>query len=272
MKSVIVIPARLNSTRLPRKLLLNETGKSLLRHTYESASKSRKSERVIVAADDPEIVAEVESFGGTALLTDPDHVCGTDRIAEVALKLTDYDLFINVQGDEPEISADAIDLAIEILEQAEDSQANGANTVASAQPVMMSTLATPIVSRSQLEDPNCVKVVIDANGRAMYFSRSPIPHPRTWSDSLLEHEPDHSGGPTQPANFLQHVGLYGYRRDFLLKIPSLPVPLMERIESLEQLRVLHSGFPIKVGIIDHPITGIDTAEDYAAFVKRASNR
>jgi len=204
LKSVIVIPARLNSTRLPRKLLLNETGKSLLRHTYESASKSRKAERVIVAADDPIIVAEVESFGGTALLTNPNHVCGTDRIAEVALKLTDYDLFINVQGDEPEISADAIDLAIEILEQGTDS-----GDTNSGQPVVMSTLATPIRSRSQLEDPNCVKVVVDANGRAMYFSRSPIPHPRAWDDSLLEDDPQRADGSTQPANFLQHVGLYG---------------------------------------------------------------
>ena len=137
----------------------------------------------------------------------------------------------------------------------------------------MSTLATPIRDRRQLEDPNCVKVVVDSRGRAMYFSRSPIPHPRTWNDSLLTDEPD--GASTefpQPANFLQHVGLYGYRREFLLKIPSLPVPAMERIESLEQLRVLHSGYPIKVGVIDHPIAGIDTAQDYAAFVNRVLNR
>lgn len=265
MKSVIVIPARLESTRLPRKLLLNQTGQSLLKHTYDSASQSRKAEQVIVAADAPEIVAEVESFGGTALLTDPNHVCGTDRIAEVALKLTQYDLFINVQGDEPEISADAIDLAVELLHDASSS--------GSGQPVPMSTLATPIRDRSQLEDPNCVKVVVDSRGHAMYFSRSPIPHPRTWNDSLLETESsDVSVESPQPANFLQHVGLYGYRREFLLKIPTLSVPPMERIESLEQLRVLHSGYPIKVGIIDHPITGIDTAQDYAAFVNRALNR
>ena len=263
MKSVIVIPARLESTRLPRKLLLAQTGQSLLRHTYESAARSRRAEQVIVAADDPEIVAEVESFGGTALLTDPNHVCGTDRIAEVALKLTQYDLFINVQGDEPEISADAIDLAIELLQ--------GASTK-TEQSVPMSTLATPIRSRGQLEDPNCVKVVVDYHGRAMYFSRSPIPHPRTWDDSLLEVARD--GVPVespQPANFLQHVGLYGYRREFLLKIPSLPVPSMEPIESLEQLRVLYAGYPIKVEIIDHPIAGIDTADDYAAFVNRVLN-
>jgi len=183
----------------------------------------------------------------------------------VAIGLSQFDLFINVQGDEPEISADAIDLAIELLQQA---SASG-----SEQPVPMSTLATPIRNRSQLEDPNCVKVVVDSQGHAMYFSRSPIPHPRTWSDSLLN-EPESGGAEesSQPANFLQHVGLYGYQREFLLTIPTLPVPPMERIESLEQLRVLHSGNPIKVGIIDHPITGIDTAQDYAAFVNRALNR
>ncbi len=267
MKSVIVIPARLESTRLPRKLLLSQTGQSLLRHTYDSASRSRKAEQVIVAADDPEIVAEVESFGGTAMLTDPNHVCGTDRIAEIAQKLTQYDLFINVQGDEPEISADAIDMAIELLQ---GPSSNGSDE--SQQAVPMSTLATPIRDRSQLEDPNCVKVVIDSQDRAMYFSRSPIPHPRTWNDSLLDVSPRSSSVESpQPANFLQHVGLYGYRREFLLKIPSLPVPPMEPIESLEQLRVLYAGYPIKVGIIDHPITGIDTAEDYAAFVNRVLN-
>ncbi len=264
MKSVIVIPARLGSTRLPRKLLLDQTGKSLLRHTCESAAKSTKAQRVIVAADDPELVAEVESFGGTAMLTDPSHTCGTDRIAEVAIELTDYDLFINVQGDEPEISAQAIDLAIEILEG--DGE---------AEPVLMSTLATPIRSRDQLEDPNCVKVVVDANGRAMYFSRSAIPCPRNWSDDWMDINTNTTSPlrqAVQPANFLQHVGLYGYRREFLLKIPSLAVPPMERIESLEQLRVLHNGYPISVGLIEHPITGIDTAQDYAAFVNRVANR
>ena len=221
-----------------------------------------------MAADDPEIVAEVESFGGTAMLTDPKHVCGTDRIAEVALKLTQYDLFINVQGDEPEISADAIDLAIELLQCESSSDC----PTGSKDPVPMSTLATPIRDRNQLEDPNCVKVVIDSQDRAMYFSRSSIPYPRNWNDSLLEVAPSSSSVESlQSANFLQHVGLYGYRREFLLKIPSLPVPPMEPIESLEQLRVLYAGHPIKVGIIDHPIAGIDTAQDYAAFVKRGLN-
>lgn len=244
MKSAIIIPARLASTRLPRKLLLNETGKSVLQHTYEAASLSQKADQVIVAADDPEIVSEVESFGGRVVLTDSNHTCGTDRVAEVARGL-DHEIIVNVQGDEPEISPAAIDLAIEILEK--DTR------------VPVSTLATPIRDRSVLENPNCVKVVLDSAGMAIYFSRSVIPCPRQWNDSYLE---------STPAAFLQHVGLYGYRREFLLEIPQLPIPLMEGIESLEQLRVLASGYTISVGLIDHPIAGIDTPEDYASFVRR----
>jgi 3-deoxy-manno-octulosonate cytidylyltransferase (CMP-KDO synthetase) len=249
VNSVIVIPARLASTRLPRKLLLKETGKSVLQHTYESAQQSRKAGRVVVAADDAEIVAEVESFGGDVILTDPNHVCGTDRVAEVAQSLAQCEIVVNVQGDEPEISAEAIDLAISLLEDNPD--------------VSMSTLSTPIRDRKQLEDPSCVKVVTDAAGRAMYFSRSPIPCPRTWDDDLLA---------ADPPNFLQHVGLYCYRREFLLEIPKLFSPPIEEIESLEQLRVLFSGNAISVGLIDHPIAGIDTHEDYQSFVSRHQNR
>jgi len=245
LKSVIIIPARLASTRLPGKLLLKQTGKSVLQHTYQSALSSKKADRVIVAADDAVIVEEVESFGGNVMMTDPEHVCGTDRVAEAAGALEGYEIIVNVQGDEPEISAEAIDLAISLLEQNVD--------------VPMATLSTPIRSRKMLEAPSCVKVVVDLQGRAVYFSRSVIPCPRKWNDELLNSE---------PATFFQHVGLYAYRREFLLEIPRLPIPLMEKIESLEQLRVLANGQAILVGQIDHPITGIDTPEDYAAFVRR----
>jgi 3-deoxy-manno-octulosonate cytidylyltransferase (CMP-KDO synthetase) len=228
--------------------LLKQTGKSVLQHTFEAASQSTRINRIIVAADDPEIVAEVKSFGGEVVLTDSAHVCGTDRVAEVARALTECDIVVNVQGDEPEISAAAIDLAVARLEQNQD--------------VAMSTLATPIRQRELLMDPGCVKVVCDARGDAMYFSRSPIPCPRSWDDKLLN---------SDPPSFLQHVGLYCYRREFLLKIPELPSPPMEQIESLEQLRVLSSGHAISVGLIEHPIAGIDTPEDYAAFVRRQAN-
>ncbi len=249
MKSIIIIPARLQSSRLPRKLLLRETGKSLIQHTYESAGTSSKAELVIVAADHHEIFDEVSRFGGQVVMTSADHPCGTDRVAEVATASPEFEIIVNVQGDEPEISGEAIDLAIEILEQNPDAK--------------MATLATPIRDRSLLNDPGCVKVVTNSDGEAMYFSRSPIPMARDWNDELLN---------ATPPNFLQHVGLYAYRREFLLEIPTMAKPTLESIESLEQLRVLHSGTPIHVGLIDHPLVGIDTPNDYAAFVSRQSNR
>ncbi|MDA1054611.1 MAG: 3-deoxy-manno-octulosonate cytidylyltransferase [Planctomycetota bacterium] len=248
MSSYIVIPARLESTRLPRKLLLHETGKPLIQHTYEAACRATRPLGVRVAADHEEIAAAVRAFGGHVEMTDPNAPSGTDRVAEVARHLTDADVIVNVQGDEPEITGSAIDLAIELLE---------ANPTA-----VMSTLATPIRSRQQLHDPACVKVVFDANKRAMYFSRSPIPHARQWDDSLLQDEPSH---------FYQHVGLYAYRREFLLELASMKPSRLEQIERLEQLRVLEAGHQILVGVIDEPTIGIDTPEDYRAFVSRASS-
>lgn len=247
-KSAIVIPARLASTRLPRKLLLNETGKTVLQHTYESAAKSALADRIIVAADDPEIVDTVKQFGGEVILTDPDHVCGTDRVAEVAATLTEFEIIVNVQGDEPEISAAAIDQAIELLGQNPE--------------IPMATLATPIRDRQMLEDPNCVKIVFDNQMHAIYFSRSVIPHPRDWTDQYLTSE---------PALFFQHVGLYCYRSGFLQNIPNLSPTAIEKAESLEQLRILSNGHKILVGKIDHPIAGIDTLEDYQSFVRRHTN-
>lgn len=248
MKTAIVIPARLESTRLPRKLLLRETGKTLIEHTYRAATLSTRADRVIVAVDHEELEKEVQAFGGNARMTNRGHASGTDRAAEVAQELTDYDIIVNVQGDEPEIPGSTIDLAVELLENNPDAQ--------------MATLATPIRSRGLLHDKSCVKVVFDSGGRAMYFSRSPIPCPRDWDERMLR---------VDPPNFYQHVGLYAYRRDFLLRIPKLPVSAVESIECLEQLRVLHAGVHIWVGQIDHPVVGIDTPVDYAAFVRRCSN-
>ena len=244
-RSHVVIPARLASTRLPRKLLLRETGKSLLQHTYEAACLATRPVGLCVAADHREIVDEVRSFGGQARMTDPRAASGTDRVAEVAGDLPEADIIVNVQGDEPELSGASIDLAIRLLE--EDPQA------------VMATLATPIRRRRQLEDPACVKVVFDARGRAMYFSRSVIPHPRQWDDGLLTSNPPH---------FYQHVGLYAYRREFLLALAAMPPSKLENTEKLEQLRVLEAGYPIIVGVVDEPTFGIDTPEDYRAFVER----
>jgi len=249
LRSTTVIPARLASTRLPQKLLLSETGKPLLQHTYEAASRARKPAGLVVAADCEEIAAVVRGFGGRVELTSPDCASGTDRVAEIARKLPDDDVLVNVQGDEPEISAAAIDLAVEMLER--DPQA------------VMSTLATPIRSKEQLHDPACVKVIFDRRGRAIYFSRAPIPFARNWEDSLLTAE---------PAHFYQHIGLYAYRREFLLQLAALPRAAIERIENLEQLRVLDAGHSITVGVIDEPTIGIDTPEDYRAFVERWRSR
>lgn len=245
MHSTIVIPARLASTRLPRKLLLAETGKPLIQHTYEAAAKAARPSGLMVAADCEEIAMVVRSFGGHVQLTSPNCASGTDRVAEIAHTLEHVDILVNVQGDEPEVSADAIDLAIELLER---------NPTA-----VMSTLATPIRSKGKLIDPACVKVVFDQFQRAIYFSRAPIPFARDWDDSWLT---------ASPPNYFQHIGLYAYRRDFLLQLAELPRPAMERIENLEQLRVLHSGNTILVGVIEEPTIGIDTPEDYQAFVSR----
>lgn len=247
--SYVVIPARLASTRLPRKLLLSETGKPLLQHTYESASRATKPTGMIVAADHDEIATAVRGFGGEVRMTSPTCASGTDRVAEVARELDDVDIIVNVQGDEPELPGASIDRAIELLEEHPE--------------MVMSTLATPIRRREVLEDPSCVKVVFDAQGRALYFSRSPIPHAREWRDELLSADPPH---------FYLHIGLYAYRRDFLLRLASLPRTPLEKLENLEQLRVLENGHSIAVGVIDEPTVGIDTPEDYRAFVSRAAMR
>ena len=243
--STIVIPARLASTRLPRKLLLRETGKTVLQHTYESAAKATRPSGICVACDHEEIFREVTAFGGRAVMTDPDAASGTDRVAEVAAGMPEAAIFVNVQGDEPEIAGASIDLAIRLLEEHPE--------------VAMSTLATPIRRRQQLDDPACVKVVMDRGGRALYFSRSVIPHPRQWDDALLAADPPH---------FHQHVGLYAYRREFLLELARTPPCALEQVERLEQLRVLHAGHAILVGVVDEPTFGIDTPDDYAAFVAK----
>lgn len=249
LRSFVVIPARLESRRLPRKLLLCQTGKPLIQHTYEAAAQATRPAGLCVACDHPAILEAVRAFGGHAVLTDPAAPSGTDRVAEVARRLEDFPIIVNVQGDEPEIAGSSIDLAIGLLEEHPEA--------------VMATLAAPIRSRQQLEDPACVKVVFDRFGRALYFSRSPIPRPRTWDDGWLH---------TSPPAFYQHVGLYAYRRDFLLQLARMPPGELEKIEKLEQLRVLQAGYSILVGVIDRPTLGIDTAADYEEFVRRWQTR
>ena len=157
-RSFVVIPARLASTRLPQKLLLSETGKPLIQHTYEGALGATRPIGVCVAADHPDIAAAVHRFGGQVMMTDPHAASGTDRVAEVARKMPDIDVLVNVQGDEPEISGESIDLTVDLLERNPHAE--------------MATLATPIRERTQLEDPSCVKVVRNGRGEALYFSRA----------------------------------------------------------------------------------------------------
>ncbi len=243
--SRIVIPARLASTRLPEKLLLRETGKTVLQHTFEAASKAVRPAGITIAVDNERLLAEAASFGGLGILTDPNLQSGTDRVAAVAAQMPDVDIFVNVQGDEPEISAVAIDLVTELLESNPRAQ--------------VATLAAPIRDARRLADPACVKVVRDHQQRALYFSRSPIPHARSWDEALLR---------SDPPVFLQHIGLYAYRREFLLQLSTLPSSSLEQLEKLEQLRFLQAGCQVLVGLIDHAPKGIDTPSDYREFVQR----
>jgi 3-deoxy-manno-octulosonate cytidylyltransferase (CMP-KDO synthetase) len=242
MKTAIVIPARYASQRLPGKPLLRETGKYLVQHVHERARESRRAAEVVVATDDPRIVAAVEGFGGRVVLTRRDHASGTDRVAEVAQRL-DADVVVNLQGDEPLVDPAALDLLPDLLRR--DPGAD------------MATLAVPIATEEQWRDPNCVKVVCDAAGRALYFSRSPIPYVR-------DGRPDFSA---RPARFLQHLGLYAYRRAFLLQLARLPQHPLEEAEKLEQLRVLAMGQRIHVGVVPHAARGVDTFADYQHFVR-----
>ena len=249
MEIVGVIPARFGSTRLPGKALLSETGRPLIQHVLEAARRAQSLQRIIVATDDPRIAAAVERCGGEFMMTRADHATGTDRVAEVARALETARVIVNLQGDEPEISGAALDRVVALLE--EDPAAP------------MATLATAIREESIYRDPACVKVVCSSAGRALYFSRSPIPHHR---DGL----PGHAAG-SGPIAYL-HLGLYAYRREFLLSLGKLPPSRLEAAEKLEQLRVLDAGYPIAVGIVDEPSVGIDTPEDYRRFVARWNAR
>jgi 3-deoxy-manno-octulosonate cytidylyltransferase (CMP-KDO synthetase) len=238
--AIAIIPARYQSHRFAGKVLADRTGKTLIQHVYEQVSQAARVNRVLVATDDDRIRSAVEAFGGEATMTRADHPNGTSRIAEVAEALAD-ELIVNVQGDEPEIEPGLIDLAIQTLIRDPD--------------CVMSTLASPFASDEDPADPHIVKVVADAAGRALYFSRALIPY-------------DRDGTGTAPP--LKHVGMYVYRREFLLRYVTLPPTPLEQAERLEQLRVLEHGERIAVAIGDVQYHGIDTEAQYEAFVERKS--
>lgn len=244
MRVTGIIPARLQSTRLPRKLLLDDTGQPLLQYTWQAACEATSLDAVIVATDSPEIAESVRRFGGRAELTG-EHPSGTDRIAEVARRCCpEAEILVNIQGDEPELDPVQIDTLVERLENSADAQ--------------MATLATPL-DPAQRHEPARTKVVCSADGRALYFSRAPIPY---WRDV----EPDVPADAESP--WLLHLGIYAYRREYLLRLTDLPPSRLERLEKLEQLRALEDGAAIQVAIVEHPAVGIDTPEDYARFIER----
>jgi 3-deoxy-manno-octulosonate cytidylyltransferase (CMP-KDO synthetase) len=245
MKVAVVIPARYASTRLPGKPLLKIGPKLLIQRVYEHAKEAQCAHAVVVATDDTRIVDAVKAFGGEAYMTRPDHACGTDRVAQVVREhLPQVDAVVNVQGDEPDVEAGQIDAVAALLE--EDREA------------AMTTLACVLRGQQAMEDPNQVKVVCDARGRALYFSRAPIPFVRDAA--------------ARDWTFLGHVGIYGYRRDFLLEFTTLPQTPLEKKERLEQLRALEHGYVIRVGLTKKSLFGIDTPEDLERFKARLARR
>jgi 3-deoxy-manno-octulosonate cytidylyltransferase (CMP-KDO synthetase) len=233
-----VVPARFGSSRFPGKVLATITGKTMLQHVYERASLARYLTSTIIATDDERVYAAARSFGARVRMTRADHLSGTDRVAEVA-SAENCELVVNIQGDEPLLDPDAIDAAI--LPMVHDSD------------LEMSTLKKRIEDPREIEDPNVVKVVTDRDGDAIYFSRSPIPYLR-----------DRGGrGPS----YYKHLGLYVYRREFLLGYPVLPVGPLEEAERLEQLRAIENGYRIRVIETEYESVGVDTPQDLERVVK-----
>lgn len=257
MKALALIPARYGSTRFPGKPLVAETGKPLIQHVVERVQQCETIGRIFVATDDARIFDAVYAFGGEAVMTSADHPNGTSRLAEAVEILeanpeqrgqSPFNLIVNVQGDEPEVPAATIDLLVRGL--AADESAD------------MATLASPFEADEDPTNPNVVKLVLDRQNRAMYFSRSPIPHDR--DAEMLGTRP----GIAPHTTMYKHPGLYAYRRAFLALYPTLEPTPLEEAEKLEQLRVLEHGYKIAVLHADAPHPGIDTPEQYAAFVER----
>ena len=228
-----VIPARMDSTRLPGKMLADLNGKPLIQHTYENARKAEMLNDLMVATDSEEIRSVVEGFGGQVVMTSQECRCGTERVAE-AVEQIECDIVVNIQGDEAFIPHELVKLVVE--------------TFRGDRGAVMGTVARKITDAGEYRDRNVVKVVINRRGRAMYFSRAPIPHSK-------------SGEMVEGTTYYHHIGIYSCGRGFLLGYPHLPVTALERSEGLEQLRTLENGYQIAVGITDLPTLKIDTPED-----------
>lgn len=241
-KTAIIIPARYGSSRLEGKPLIKVDGKPIIQWVYEKAQQAKLADMIIVATDDERIYDAVKEFGGEVEMTSANHKCGSDRIREVAERHPEISYIVNLQGDEPLIEPDSIDDVARNVQ--EDDNAD------------ISTLIRVLKTDEEINNPNQVKCVIDNNGYALYFSRSKIPYERN------------SG----MATFYGHLGIYGYKREALLKMTSLPQTPLEKTESLEQLRALENGMKIKTSVVDFVPVGIDTAEDLEKFKKIISSK
>jgi 3-deoxy-manno-octulosonate cytidylyltransferase (CMP-KDO synthetase) len=272
-KAVAIIPARYESVRLPGKALLEIAGKPMICWVVERALAARNVERAIVATDDQRIVDAVELCGYEASMTRPEHKSGTDRIAEVAADLTECEIVVNVQGDEPFISSETIERAVDsmgegVTGKGEGGKGNGEG--ASDGPGIVTTWE-PMDSTADVLNPDVVKVVVDDEGRAVYFSRSPVPYPRDAVRKFGSLEAALESDPALLAEFRKHTGLYVYRREVLLEFTKWPQTELEKIESLEQLRALEHGVKIKAIKACSSSIGIDTAADLERARQRVSS-
>jgi len=249
---IALIPARYGSTRFPGKSLAMIKGKPMIQRVYERARQSRLIARIVVATDDERILRTVTAFGGEAIMTSLGHTTGTDRIAEVAGKL-DCSLVVNVQGDEPLIHPEMIDQAVTPL--------------VGDPSIPMSTVCKRIENREEAFDPNVVKVVFDSKGFALYFSRAPIP----WDRDRWTGKDPFRDFPLSPLLY-KHIGLYVYRRDFLLQYSKMPQTVLETTEKLEQLRALEAGYRIKTVVTKHESFGVDIPEDLGRIMQRLEER
>lgn len=236
LHTIGIIPARYASTRFPGKPLVDIAGKTMIQRVYEQAMKAESLSKVVIATDDERIADEVKKFGGEFVFTAAHHQSGTDRCAEVMENIQGFDVVINIQGDEPFIEPAQIDLLASCFNE---------------QKVQLATLIKPIKSQESIYNPNSPKVVIDLNGRAMYFSRSPIPFIRNGEPGIW----------AEKHQFYKHIGIYGYRTESLKEITKLPPSSLELAESLEQLRWIENGFYIQTKVTDLETVAIDTPED-----------
>ena len=237
MKVLGVIPARFDSSRFPGKPLIDLKGKTMIQRVYEGVLKSSKIDKVIVATDDKRIVNEVFRFGGLVEMTLSSHQSGTDRCAEIAEKYPEFDLVINIQGDEPLVDYRQLDELILAFEKSSTE---------------IATLSCKNISLEDIQNPNRIKIVEDVNHQALYFSRSAIPNYSNFK-----------GNPIQNFPFLRHIGLYAYRREVLMQLTKLEPTPLEKIESLEQLRWLYHGYKINLVETEIETPNIDVPEDVA---------